>query len=118
MTNLDIPNMINLLGSLITSYGLKVIGAILFLIVGRIAAGWARKGTKRALERGEIDATLIPFLSGILLAACRLRGLFLNLSRLIPSLVGDGRGHHHFFGITGLLSRICLCYVAGACQHT
>jgi small conductance mechanosensitive channel len=65
MTNLDIPDLINQMSSVITTYGLKVIGAVLVLIVGRFVAGWARRATQRALESGQVDATLIPFLSAM-----------------------------------------------------
>ena len=47
-----------------TGYGMQVIGAIVVLLVGRIVAGWARSGVRRALERADTDATLVPFFSG------------------------------------------------------
>jgi small conductance mechanosensitive channel len=65
MTNLDVQALLTQMSGLITEYGLKVIGAILVLIIGRAVAGWARKATRRAMERGKIDPTLIPFLSGM-----------------------------------------------------
>jgi len=48
---------------LLTHYGLGVIGAIVLLIVGRIAAGIGRKMTVRALGRSNADPALIPFFS-------------------------------------------------------
>jgi small conductance mechanosensitive channel len=65
MTNLDFQTLLTQLSSLVTAYGLKVIGAILVLIVGRAVAGWARRATRKALERGKMDPTLIPFLSAM-----------------------------------------------------
>lgn len=50
---------------LVSTWGLQVLGAIAVLIVGRIVAGTLRKGTARGLERSGTDATLIPFLSGL-----------------------------------------------------
>ena len=44
-----------------TTYGLKVIGAILLLILGRIAAGLARKIVKRMLDRTKTDPTIVSF---------------------------------------------------------
>ncbi len=44
-------------------YGLSVIGAILLLIVGRIAAGIGRGITVKALEKRKTDPALVPFLS-------------------------------------------------------
>jgi small conductance mechanosensitive channel len=44
-----------------TTYGLKIIGAILLLILGRIAAGLARKIVKRMLDRTKTDPTIVSF---------------------------------------------------------
>jgi small conductance mechanosensitive channel len=49
-----------------TSYGLKIIGAILILIFGRVVAGFARKGMKRLLQRSKTDQALISFTSGLI----------------------------------------------------
>ncbi len=49
----------------VTQWGLKVVGAIAVLVIGRMIAGGIRSGVRRALERAGIDATLIPFLSGM-----------------------------------------------------
>jgi small conductance mechanosensitive channel len=49
--------------ALVATWGLKVVGAILILIIGRIGAGWARRITRKGLERSQVDATLVPFLS-------------------------------------------------------
>jgi len=51
---------------LIATYGLNVVGAIVVLIVGLIAAGWARKAVQRMLRRtGRVDDTLIGFLGSL-----------------------------------------------------
>ena len=42
---------------------LDVAAAIVIFTVGRIFAGWARRLTRKALERGNVDATLVPFLA-------------------------------------------------------
>ena len=48
--------------ALVTSYGLKLIGAILILIVGRMAASWVAKAVDRWLQKsGKVDDTLRPF---------------------------------------------------------
>jgi len=49
----------------VTTWGLKVVGAIVVLIVGRIVAGWARKAVRRVLERRAVDPTLVPFLASL-----------------------------------------------------
>lgn len=48
-----------------TTYGLKVVGAILILIFGRILAGFARKGVKRLLKKSKTDDALVSFLSSL-----------------------------------------------------
>jgi small conductance mechanosensitive channel len=48
---------------LVSEWGLSVIGAIAVLIVGRWAAGMIRRGVVKALEKGSVDAALVPFLS-------------------------------------------------------
>ncbi len=40
-----------------------VLAAIVILVVGRVIAGWARKITRKALASGDVDQTLIPFVS-------------------------------------------------------
>jgi len=47
----------------VSYWGLRVLGAIAVLIVGRAVAGTLRRGMRRGLERAEIEAALVPFLS-------------------------------------------------------
>ena len=49
----------------ISTWGLKVVGALVLLVVGRIVAGWVRGIVERGAVRANIDATLVPFLSGV-----------------------------------------------------
>ena len=50
--------------SLLTTYGLKVIGAVLILIIGRMLANWTKRKVAAGLERsGKVDLTLQGFLS-------------------------------------------------------
>ena len=42
---------------------LHVIAALVILVIGRMVAGWARKLTTRGLKRGDVDATLVPFVA-------------------------------------------------------
>lgn len=52
--------------ALIATYGLSVIGAIVLLIVGLWASGWARRVTERGLARtGKVDATLSHFFGSL-----------------------------------------------------
>jgi small conductance mechanosensitive channel len=40
-----------------------VLAAVIILLVGRMAAGWVRMITRRGLERGQVDPTLVPFVA-------------------------------------------------------
>lgn len=51
------------LSSIVVLYGLKIIGAVLILIAGRIGAGAARKLIKRAMGKGNVDPTIVGFVS-------------------------------------------------------
>ena len=50
----------------ITTYGIKIIGAIIILIVGRIAAGIGRKSVKRVLEKTKTDPAIVGFVGGLI----------------------------------------------------
>jgi small conductance mechanosensitive channel len=48
-----------------TTYGLKVIGAILLLIIGRMVAGFVRKGIRKAMARTNTDKAVASFVSSL-----------------------------------------------------
>ena len=49
-----------------TTYGIDVIGALVILIVGWMAAGWARRVTEKALGKSQrIDTTLQKFFGSL-----------------------------------------------------
>ena len=45
----------------LTTYGLKIIGAIIILIVGRIAAGIGRRIIRNMLVKSNTDASIVSF---------------------------------------------------------
>ena len=48
--------------TIITTYGLNIIGAILILLVGRMAASWVAQAVDAMLQKsGKVDETLRPF---------------------------------------------------------
>jgi small conductance mechanosensitive channel len=49
------------LNDFVVTYGLKIVGAILILIIGRVVAGWVRKGVKKALSKSNVDVALVSF---------------------------------------------------------
>jgi len=54
------------LTTLISVWGLRVVGALVLLVVGLAVAKFIRGSVRKALERSKLDNTLIPFLSGII----------------------------------------------------
>jgi small conductance mechanosensitive channel len=65
MESINIGALLEQIGSLVTTWGLRVIGAVAFLVIGRAIARWLRKSVRAALARKEADAALVPFISGI-----------------------------------------------------
>jgi len=51
--------------TLVSTWGLRVAGALAVLIIGRLACGAARKAVRRGLESRGVDASLIPFISNL-----------------------------------------------------
>ena len=58
-------NFTEILVAFATTYGLKIIGAILVLLLGRFVAGLARRGIRRILLRGSTDPAIISFVSSL-----------------------------------------------------
>lgn len=51
--------------TLVSTWGLRVAGALAVLILGRFACGAARKAVRRGLESRGVDASLVPFISNL-----------------------------------------------------
>jgi small conductance mechanosensitive channel len=81
---MDFSAALNYLVNLGTTYGLKVIGVIVALVVAWTIAGWLRNKLQRSLEKRNFDATLTRF--------------FANLTRY-AILVGTVLGCLGVFGI-------------------
>jgi small conductance mechanosensitive channel len=61
----DFQAILASLSDLVAQWGLKLLGALAVFVIGRMVAGWARRAIRRLLERSAIDATLVPFVTGI-----------------------------------------------------
>ena len=61
MQELDVGTVVSQSIDVLASWGLKVLGAIVVLLIGRMIASWGRKFTSRALERAGVDETVVPF---------------------------------------------------------
>lgn len=62
---LDLTALTEELVALVTTYGLKVIGAIVVFVIGRIVASKVRNGIVRMMSNRGFDPTLIPFIGGL-----------------------------------------------------
>ena len=59
------PTVVEKLITLGTKYGLQVVGAILILILGRVAAGLGRKIVRRVLRRAKADESIVTFVGSL-----------------------------------------------------
>ncbi|MFW6198918.1 MAG: mechanosensitive ion channel family protein, partial [Acidobacteriota bacterium] len=82
--------------ALAIEYGPRILGALIFLIVAWILAGWTRRIVRRALERTEFDATLTIFFAGLarwgvlILAILACLGLFGIQTTSFAAVIGAG----------------------------
>jgi small conductance mechanosensitive channel len=61
-----VENVYNDIVSFATTYGLKVIGAIIILILGRIAAGFCRRMLRKVLMGRDVDPAVISFAGSLM----------------------------------------------------
>lgn len=54
-------DLVQTIVTVVSTWGLQVLGALAVLIVGRVIAGSLRRLTRRSLERAELDPVLVPF---------------------------------------------------------
>jgi small conductance mechanosensitive channel len=67
MNNEETQNLLEQVYAVLLSHGLNVLGALAIIIIGFMAAGWARRSLERALSRsGRIDTTLVRFFGSLL----------------------------------------------------
>jgi len=63
---MDIAKLRDVVVELIAAWGLRVVGVLVALFVGWLAAGWARRLLTRGLERANFDTTLTIFFGNML----------------------------------------------------
>ncbi len=66
--------------ALVSTWGLRVAGAIAVLVIGRVACRMARNTVRRTLESRRVDASLVPFISNLV--------YFTLLTAVIISVLG------------------------------
>lgn len=65
----------------ITAYGIEVLGAVLILIIGRIAAGLGRKIVKRIMEKTKTDPSVISFVASFIYVLILIFAILAALSK-------------------------------------
>ncbi|MDA0786327.1 MAG: mechanosensitive ion channel [Proteobacteria bacterium] len=67
MNSEDVQNLLEQIYAVLVTYGLNVLGALAIIILGFMAAGWARRSLERGLSRsGRVDQTLVRFFGSLL----------------------------------------------------
>ena len=61
----DLKEALPGLMELVTTWGIKVLGALVVLAIGRMIAGLMRRMVVKGMQRAKFDSTLIPFLSSM-----------------------------------------------------
>ena len=65
----------------VTIYGIKVIGAIIILILGRIAAGIGQKTVKKLLEKSKTDPAVVSFVGSMIYFLILIFAVFAALAK-------------------------------------
>lgn len=65
MENVDLNQISQQIVEIVSTYGLRIVGAILILILGRIGARFGANATQRAMRRADLDENLTGFVSGL-----------------------------------------------------
>jgi small conductance mechanosensitive channel len=63
--DIEVDNVVQQIIAFATSYGLQILGAILILIFGRIAAGIVKRSMRRVMKVRRVDPTIISFASSV-----------------------------------------------------
>lgn len=75
----------------LTTYGLKVIGAIIILILGRVAAGMGKNIIEKILRKSKQDDVLTSFIGSIVYV------LILTFAVIVRPLQSSGSRPHHLW---------------------
>jgi len=91
---MNLEEIIAQLNDLIVPWGMKVLGAVAILLIGRIGAGIASRVVRRALGRANVDETLAAFF-------CRFAYIAVIVMAVVASLAKFGIQTTSFIAILG-----------------
>ncbi len=86
--DIDLSGIVETTTFYLTEFGLRALGAIVFLVIARIVAGMVRSAAAKALNRSGTDETLIPFISGLVYAAL-MAGFFIAAAGMVGIEAGS-----------------------------
>jgi small conductance mechanosensitive channel len=66
LENIDLNQLTQQIVEIVSTYGLKVLAALLILIVGRIVANTVAGGARKAMHKARVDLNLIGFVAGLI----------------------------------------------------
>jgi small conductance mechanosensitive channel len=78
----QIQQLIDVAWAFVVANYRPVLAALVILAIGRMVAGWARRITRKALEHGEVDETLVPFVGKLVYYAILAVVVIAALNRL------------------------------------
>ncbi|UCH82829.1 MAG: mechanosensitive ion channel [Candidatus Latescibacterota bacterium] len=78
---MDLESIYGQLVHFATSYGIKIIGAILILIVGRFAAGFFRRIVRKVLTSRDVDAAVVSFAGSLCYALVLTMAVIASLAK-------------------------------------
>ena len=61
----DLTGPLSTMVPLVSTWGMRVLGALLVFFIGRMMAGALRRWSTRALRRSPLDETLVPFIASL-----------------------------------------------------
>ena len=61
----DFSSLVTIILSRVADWAPKIAGSLAVLVIGWMLANWAKRVTRRALERAGVDAILVPFVAGL-----------------------------------------------------
>jgi small conductance mechanosensitive channel len=65
MPSIDFQVLWALIAASATAWGMKLVSAIAIFLIGRMVARWGRRLLRATLVRGNVDPTLVPFVSSL-----------------------------------------------------
>jgi len=71
ITGVDVNSIMQNLGDLAATYGVKFVTAILVLVLGLLVTRWLTKGVVRMMRKANVNESLIPFLRSLISATLK-----------------------------------------------